>query len=206
MPTATVYFTDIRALYNNNGASQGADTFQTGEDNTFNEIFRTCMKPDFASAGIPAGSTFTSVLFKAWLEQAGSFRSSNNRILRCYRLLRAYTTAATWATYNGTNNWGTAGASNTTTDREGTDIGTVTCLTSWADESSHEWALDAAEIQEMFDGVLTNNGLIFKQDTENADRYFWHSTTSGKEPRLTIEYDLPDGIPGLIHSPGVIPV
>lgn len=193
MATANVYFTDFRALYLNAGAYQGSTSFQAGEDNTFSETFRPMLKPDFASSSIPAGSTFNSVTFFFTLEQAGNFRSSNNRALRFYRLRRAYTTAATWQKYDGTNNWGSLGAANTTTDRESTQIGAITMLTSWADESTHSFTLDATAIEEMFNGTFTNNGIIGQVDTENADRQFFHTTTPGKEPYMSIDYTEPVG-------------
>lgn len=188
MPEVTILAQNIRALYLNSGTPTGADVFHTGEDKTFSETFRTLMTFDFSE--IPPGSKINSVTFRGWLEQAGSFRASNNRTLRFFRMIQPWTTAATWSNYDGSNAWQTAGAGGAN-DRESSDIGSGTCLTSWADESSHDFTLDADAIKEWVDGVFDNEGLITKMDTENADRFFWHRDTSGKEPRLIIDYTPP---------------
>ena len=165
-----------------------------GETNDGNDVFRSVIKFDLSS--IPAGSTITSATLTVTLAEAGSFRANNNRALKVYRSLRAFSESqATWNVYTTGNNWGTAGANNTTTDREATDIGSTTFNTADADESEKSWTLTTAKIQEMiYGGSFTNNGFIIKADTETDDRYQMHSSnsvTSSKRPKLVIDYTPP---------------
>jgi len=171
--------------------SGGSDSvLVVGEDNSFAQLFRSCIKFDLSN--IPQGSRIDSAVLTLTYAEAGSFRSSNNRTIRVYRALRSFTESLTWNTYDGTNNWGTAGCSNTTSDREATDIGSTTCNTTDIDESEKSITLTASKIQEMLTGgTFSNNGFLLKMDTESSDRFQWHSSesaTSSKRPKLVINY------------------
>lgn len=174
---------------NSGGTSQ---VLVVGEDNTFAELYRSCIKFDLSQ--IPPGSSITSATLTFTYAEAGSFRSSNNRTMRVYRLLRSFTESLTWNTYDGSSNWGTAGCSNTTTDREASDIGSVTLNTADADESEKSVSLTASAIKAMTDLTFTNNGFLLKMDTESSDRFQFHSsegTTSTKRPKLVVVYTPP---------------
>lgn len=165
----------------------------TGEDNTGVELFRSCVK--FSLSSIPSGSIINSVTLTLTHAESGSWRASNSRTVRVYRLLRAFTEGLTWNNYDGSSGWGTAGCSNTTTDREATDIGSSSVTTAELDEAEHEWTLTASSIQAMLDnGSFTNNGFLLKADTESSDRQQWHSgesATASKRPKLVIDYTPP---------------
>jgi len=164
-----------------------------GENNAAVSVTRGLIQFDLSS--IPAGSTIDSATLYLTLREAGSFRASNNRTMRAYRLLQNWVEAqATWNIYSTGNNWGTAGAGNTTTDREATDIGTVAMATTDADESEKTITLTASKIQEMITGgSFTNNGFLLQMDTETDDQYqFYDSTvaTSTKRPKIVVNYTL----------------
>lgn len=174
--------------------SGGADSvLVTGEDNTGADTFRSCIKFDLSS--IPAGSTINSATLTMTHAEAGNWRASNNRAVSIYRLLRSFTEGLTWNRYDGTNNWGTAGCANTTSDRESANIGSSTVTTGEADESEKSWTLTASKIQEMLTGgSFSNNGFLIKTDTEDNDRQQWHSgesATESKRPKLVIDYTPP---------------
>ena len=167
-----------------------------GEDNTFAELFRSAMVFDLSS--IPAGSTVSTAVLTMTLSAAGSFRSSNNRIMRAYRLRRGFTSGMTWNKYDGTNLWSTAGASNTTTDREATDVGSLTTDTTWLIDTAHNFNLTASAVEDWINGDFTNNGILLQMDTESSDRYHWYNrgaVTEADRPTLVVTYELPPSSP-----------
>ena len=164
-----------------------------GENNAAVSVTRGLIQFDLSS--IPAGSTIDSATLYLTLREAGSFRASNNRTMRAYRLLQNWVEAqATWNIYSTGNNWGTAGAGNTTTDREATDIGTVAMATTDADESEKTITLTASKIQEMITGgSFTNNGFLLQMDTETDDQYQFYDSTvanSTNRPKIVVNYTL----------------
>lgn len=192
-------------------SSAGSDTMIDGTDTTVNagnavsidfgddtadsRTTRSIIKFDLSS--IPAGSTINSATLALVLTAAGSFRSNNNRTVRIYRLLRAFVeTEATWVKATSSVNWGTAGCSNTTSDREATDIGSTTFNTTDAQYAEKTFTLTTSAIEAMITGgAFTNNGFLIKADTENQDRYFVASCENGTasyRPKLTIDYTPPE--------------
>jgi hypothetical protein len=154
-----------------------------------NDVIRSLIKFDLSS--IPSGSTITGVTLRIY-DLASDF-ADNNRTLRAYRLLRTWVeNQATWNIYSTGNNWGTAGAGNTSTDREATDIGSV--ATPGIEVAQYyEIALTAAKVQEWFVGTLTNNGLLLQMDTETDDCHYYagRDDVSGHKPELVVTYTPP---------------
>lgn len=74
-------------------------------------------------SNIPAGSVITDVKLTLNCSSGGATNASL-AIRRCLRAVGE--TTSTWNTYDGTNNWGTAGCLNDTTDRDPTNICTLT--------------------------------------------------------------------------------
>lgn len=159
---------------------------------------RLWIKPALGDGSVPAGSTINSATLR--LKISADF-SSNTRTLKAYRVLRAASHLATWNTYDGTNNWGTAGASNTSTDREATDIGSVSIAHDTATGTWVEISLTTASVQEMLaSGSFTNNGLLLQMDTETDDCWEFYSTdhgTSANHPELVIDYTAPSSVNGM---------
>lgn len=172
--------------------NEGTNTsIQVGEDNAGTELLRSVIKFSGIST-IPVGSTISTVTLTLTYTEAGSFRSSNNRVMRLFRLLRAWSESqVTWNVYTTGNSWSTAGAGNTSTDREPDQTGYNTLNTADSDESEKAIKVNPVAVQQMVDGSFTNNGWLMQMDTESNDRYFFHSSdsaTSSKRPKLTIVY------------------
>ncbi len=152
---------------------------------------RGLIKWDLSS--IPSNATIISATLSlyVYLDESG-----NERIMSAYRVKRAWTeTGVTWNTYDGSNNWGTAGCANTTSDREATNIGTATIPASPEVDSEIQITLDAASVQEWIDGTLTNNGLLLQVATESNDHIGYHAHTNATptiRPKLVIEYTAPE--------------
>lgn len=103
----------------------------------------------------------------------------------------------TWNKYNGTNAWGTAGADNTTSDRESSAIGTLSVGASPTLNTGMDITLTVSKIQEMVSCTFTNNGFVIRVNTESADDIQWATSdhaTAGYRPKLVIEYSLPSGV------------
>jgi len=138
----------------------GSGTWEVGKFNALNSVSRGLMKFDLSS--IP--STITSVTLRIYDD--GTDLGSNTRTLRIYRSKRAWTElGATWNTYDGSNNWTTAGSGDTTNDYDNTEVGNVsmpgTEVVGWNDIT-----LDATLVEAMRTGSFTNNGFFAKMDTE----------------------------------------
>lgn len=166
-----------------------ADIMQVGEEQGNTPLSRGLVTFDLSS--IPGGSTITTATLK--LYDDGANLSTNTRTMRVYRLLRNWTTSATWNKYDGTNNWGTAGASNTATDRESSDIGSVsmpaTEVVGYVDIT-----LTASSIKEMLNGgTFTNNGFLIQMDTELNDMHSFTPGSGANGARLEIVYSEPSG-------------
>lgn len=173
----------------------GDGNIGVGEDNVGGDLVdRGLIQFDLSS--IPADSVINSAVLTLTYSFAGNTDATNNRTMRVYRMLRAWEeTTCTWNTYDGTNNWGTAGASNTTTDREASDIGSVACATTDAQFATKDVTLTASAIQEMITGgAFTNNGFLLQMDTETDDLYLFctsNNATASRRPKLVVDYTPP---------------
>jgi len=150
--------------------------------------YRLAIKFDLSD--IPAGATINSAVLSI---RASVDNSTNARTFRVYRVLRAWTEAGiTWNKYDGISDWGTAGCSNTTTDREAADIGSRAFTATETLNEFKDLTLTASAIQEMITGgAFTNNGFLIQADTESADNYGFNSSengTEGNNPKLVVTY------------------
>jgi len=168
----------------------GATDIYAGELNSVsNDILRGLVKFDLAT--IPAGSTITAATLRLY-DTASDF-SSNNRTFRAYRLLRVWVeNQVTWNIYSTGNNWGTAGAGSTTTDREATDVGSVSTPATEVAQY-YDITITASKVQEWLDGILANNGFLMQMDTETDDlhRYVGRDGAAGQKPELVVTYTPP---------------
>ena len=122
-------------------------------------------------------------MIRAWTEGTGDDTASGD--------------GATWNKYDGVNNWGTAGASNTTSDVEaasigsanepaGTNSGSGYATPTWVDIS-----LTASKVQEWTSGAMTNNGMKAQMATELNDMWQYVSSdhaTAANRPKLVTVY------------------
>ncbi len=177
--------------------------------------YRSSIQYDLSA--IPAGALVSSSSLTGVLILAGNARASNDRILRLYRILQAWTEGTgnsvatgdgvTWNTKDGVNTWQTAGCAGAN-DREATDIGNLLFQTTDAAGTAKTFVLTPSAVQEWISGTLTNNGLLCKADTELNDRYVMGSSdnsTPSQRPKLTVTYTVPGGSgifsTAIFHSP-----
>lgn len=199
MPTATISGTsdtidcylDSGSPTTNTGTSANISVGEISVATNF--FYRGLIRFDLSS--IPTSATVSSSTLYLYINN--NF-ASNTRTMRVYRCLRAWTeSGATWNTYDGSNNWGTAGANNTTTDREGTDIGSVSIPATPAADTEYAISLTASAIEEMVSGAFTNNGFVLKMDTELNDFHNFRSseytTDTSKIPKLEVVYSTGSG-------------
>lgn len=143
---------------------------------------------------ISAGSTITSAIFRLY---KNGDASTGSKTASVYRMIRAYVNAqATWNVYSTGNNWGTAGANNTTTDREGSATGTRVFVNGEGTGSYADFTLTAANIQAMIiNGGFTNNGFLVRMNTQVDDGWSFVSTdgTAANRPELVVNYTPPSG-------------
>lgn len=103
--------------------------------------------------------------------------------INAYRVYRAWTEAgATWNKYDGTNNWGTAGCDNTTSDRSAVSMGSVITGLGWKSIS-----LDLTEFASL---RASNNGLLLLILTVAGYSTFYSREYAGDTslcPKLIVE-------------------
>jgi hypothetical protein len=159
--------------------------------------YRGLIKFDLSS--IPASATILSATLSIWVN--GDY-CINARTLRAYRVKRNWVEEeATWNVYSAGNNWGTAGCSNTTSDRDAADMGNVSVGAAVAVGTEIQIPLTAAEVQKMIDGTYTNYGWLLQVDTETGDEYAYDSSgsaTPSERPKLVVTY-VSGFVPKIIH-------
>lgn len=132
------------------------------------------------------GCEVVSATFRIYLST--SALSSNNRTIRAYRVKRAWVeNQCTWNIYATGNNWGTAGCSNTTSDRDSTAIGTRAYSASEA-AGYKDFTLTASLVQGWLDETFANNGIILISDSEVDDMQRHQGSTDANPPQLVINY------------------
>ena len=167
-----------------------ATTMQIGEWNGGVAIERGIIQIDFSL--VPSGKTFLEAILK--MTPTGDF-SSNSRTMSAHRCLRDIVfSEATHTRWKVGNNWATAGCSNSSTDYDGAvALGTETQPASPTLDSalSFTMTLDPAELQKLYDGTYTNNGIVLFVDTQVNDMIYYASTdhaTPSYWPVVTLTY------------------
>jgi hypothetical protein len=178
-------------------------TYNYGADNNvytgylIGTVRRGLFLADLSS--IPSGSTISSATLSLYLR---SIASGDNTVSG-YRSKRAWLEGtgtgnatgdgATWATYNGTNSWQTAGGMGAN-DAE-SDAITARATTVAEGVGSKAFTLDTAKVSGWVDGTFANNGLLLKSGTEDsASNCSWYSaehSTSSLRPSWVVEYTPP---------------
>ena len=180
--------TDSNRIEDNNATTNySANAYiQVGDYNGGAFIDRALLHFDLSS--IPAGVAINSAVLRLY-DEAHNY-SSNTRTMRVYRMIRAWVASqSTWNIAQTSVNWGTAGASNTTTDREATDIGSIS-MPSTEVAGYVGITLSTSAIAGMISGGgFTNNGFLLKMDTESDDMHeFSDETVTNQKPTLVISY------------------
>lgn len=202
MPITTLQPDDITGLDTYIRSDQPTNNFSTlttmriGETTGAVAEYRGLIKFDLSS--IPSNAIIQSARLRLFM--TGN-QSSNGEDMRCFRLLKPWTSAATYNTYDGTNNWETAGGFGAT-DCEQTDIGFHWFIDLPQVNQAYDWFLDAALVQEWLDGTLDNNGLLIKNDTDSSNNAHTFATsrhaTEANRPQLEIIYSVPETIIGAL--------
>jgi len=118
-----------------------------------------------------------------------------NCTLNLRRMLRNWTNSATWNTYDGTNNWTTAGAQSDGNDRATPASGS---FPNWSPSSNGVYydltgsAGMIADVQGWINGTLNNYGWLMEcTDGTNAQDYKRPQSadgTNGNRPKLSVTY------------------
>lgn len=159
---------------------------------------RIIIKFDLSS--IPVGQTINSAVMTFYYNGE---HSTNGRVASVYRILQPMViTQATWNVYSTGNNWATAGCSNTTSDREATDISDGPSQPATpVEDNTLVFNLTTSKIKEITDGTFTNNGFLIQVATESNDLCGFKSTdnaTTTKRPKLVIDYTEPAASGGAV--------
>lgn len=147
------------------------------------------------SAWVPPGAVVTQV--QVVLDVEASETGATTSI---YQLLRNWTegdgttgSGASWNTYNGVNNWGTAGAENTTTDRGNTVLGSVPGTPAGPQVVTLN-ATGLAVVQGWADDPAQNFGFVIRSTSTDAVDYGSRETpTATRRPRLVVTFTPPSG-------------
>jgi hypothetical protein len=181
--TKSVHMTSSDATTN----QFGAGFVDVGEATGAVTIRRTLLQWDLSSL---AGATISGVNFRFY--DQGTDLTDNTRTMSCYRVLRAWgESTCTWNTTDGSTSWGTAGADNTTTDRESSSIGGLS-MPNPPVAGYKDITLTASLVQEWVSGVMVNNGILLRMATETNDLHRFDSRSETNPPLLVIDY-IPSG-------------
>ena len=180
----------------------GAAGIVIGRNSTGNGLYRTCIKGDLSS--IPAGSTVTAAVLSLY---CNADRSTNATTYRLFRIRRdwiegtktgaaADTGEVTWnSAKHAVDAWGTAGCSNTTSDREDTDVGSRDFTDTEKVNEYKDFPLTASSVTAMITGgTWTNYGWLAKADLEDSGSYSAYGFNSSENgaantrPTLTVTY------------------
>ena len=141
----------------------------------------------FDLSSLPADALISSATLSLY---AVLDASDNARTCRVYRQLRAWTEAgATHNTYNGVDNWQTAGGFGAA-DCEQTDIGSRAFTATETLNEFKDFSLTPITKAALDNG----SGWLVKMDTETDDNYSVASSdnaTAAARPKLVIVYSLP---------------
>jgi hypothetical protein len=159
-----------------------------GENNAAVETARAWIKPDFT--GIPEGVAFVSAKLKLTPVQD---LATNARTMYAHRCLRdVVVTQATWNIWKTGSNWGAAGCSDSANDYDGAVVlGSMSQPAAPTLNTPIEMTLSASELQKLFDGTYTNNGIILFVETQSADMVVYASkdnATAAYRPVIEIVY------------------
>lgn len=168
--------------------SYGSDTtISVGEMAGSTGIVRALLKPDLS--GISSGAVIHKATLSLYLESRAL--ASNSRTMYVFASKRAWTEAATWDTYDGTNAWQTAGGGGAD-DANLTFIGEVWVFNTMSVDQRVNIQLDCEVVQQWLDGELDNNGVLLVMFTENNDAYTFSSSdhaTAAQRPLWSFVWD-----------------
>lgn len=177
----------------NDGAGAVLRVYKDGSNN----IYRSLVKFDLSNQ-IPTNAIVTgvSITLKAEGTQSGTLTISAYNVLRDWgegtkTLSAAASGECNWdAAKASVDNWGTAGCSNTSTDRSNTaeDSKVVSSAADWVMTPS------IATVQGWVSNPATNFGLLIKSNEPAGTNYiYFHSddAAAANQPSITVTYTVP---------------
>jgi RHS repeat-associated protein len=155
-------------------ASQcSASTLDVGFDGS--HASRSALKFDLSA--IPPDAIVLNAQLQMYLASASTSTATS---VSAYGLTRAFSSAATWNRYDGTNSWTSAGGDYAGSPSVSASAGAASATTiSW-------WP--AALVQSWVNGSATNDGFLLKQDGESTSQllHFNSSEATSNRPSLTV--------------------
>jgi RHS repeat-associated protein len=156
--------------------SSTSDTVGWDGTNTDNSLVQFDVK-----SALPADANVLNAQLGMYLWQTST---SNSVAVSAYAVSKAWTTAATWNTYDGTHAWSTPGGDFSTTNSVANP--SVIGAPGWA-----HW-YPTQIVQEWANGTLTNDGLLLADTTQKQTNdmlsFYSSKATSTNKPYLTISW------------------
>ena len=181
-----------------------------GDSSTgYSAAWRSLISLDLS--GIPAGDIIDAFVLSLWDYDSGRTAGAPASWgVNLRKLSRAWTeSGATWNTYDGTNNWGTAGAGADGTDRVSTISAALTMdgtpAGAFVDFSGAQLTADVqAVIGSTCSWLLSAETAEYQGDAGYAYNAFYSSdytTDANKRPKATIIHHTPSsGAAGFYHT------
>jgi RHS repeat-associated protein len=168
-------------------------TTQVGYDSTHEE-HHTLLQ--FPLSSLPQAAVVLNAKLGLYV---ASKSTSNAKPVGVYRMTRAWTTGATWDTYDGTHAWTTPGGDYASTEKESdasvnSSVGASTGWYYWyPTKMVQEWANTAnAPKQEEKEQGYANDGLIVKDQTDNQTENLLaidSPSATSDQPYLEVNYE-----------------
>lgn len=185
----------IRSTSADTNFSTGANgsVLQSGDFGT-SQVNRFLIKWDLSS--VPTNAVVSGGTLSLWVNAEFS---DNTRVVELFRVKRAWVESeATWNKFSTAGgSWSTAGAGDTTNDREGTSVGSATVTSTQNPGDKIDIPLVAGALQDLVSGAFTNNGWLFKVQTEGGDNVVYKSSNDAgsatMRPQLVFDYTSASG-------------
>jgi hypothetical protein len=186
MTTLTVYSTKDDVIQ----ATNPTTNFGTSENFAI-KYYSTDMRHSvlqFDLSSLPSGAIVSSVKLRLYCNYVDNTTNLNFGV---YRLLLSWTElGVTWNSRDGSNNWNTAGAQGSGTDRAADALGTGAVTgTGWIE-------ITFSDLTEFNNMVNSNNGMVlipFSGGSTGNKRF--STRESANDPELVIEYEIITAIP-----------
>lgn len=163
------------------------------------EAWRPIFKFDLSS--IPSNATVSSANLEIYEDLANYSNGPVSSTVSIYRILTGrdwVQNQVTWNVYSTGNNWGTAGANNTTTDRSSSSSANLT-MDGTAANAYVSWTGSqlTTDVQNIVNGTNPNYGWVMVSSnelagtTQVAQNRFKSFDAAADRPKLTVEYTIP---------------